>query len=86
MHWHLQKPLKFSCRLNRALWERPLWHFASGRSNGEIGRFAALGFGERLLQHGFTRPASWLILDGVLSIVMLILAAALGLGALQQAK
>jgi L-lysine exporter family protein LysE/ArgO len=48
-----------------------------GAASASIGWFAALGYGARLLTPLFARPAAWRVLDAVVGIVMLTLAASL---------
>lgn len=47
--------------------------------------FASLGYGARLLQPLFMRPAAWRILDAIVGVVMLVLAASLLAGAFARA-
>jgi L-lysine exporter family protein LysE/ArgO len=54
---------------------RPI--FVLGAASASIGWFAALGYGARLLTPLFARPAAWRVLDAVVGIVMLTLAASL---------
>lgn len=61
---------------------RPIFVF--GAASASFTWFTALGYGARLLQPVFTRPSAWRILDAVVGIVMLSLAASLVLGALNQ--
>jgi L-lysine exporter family protein LysE/ArgO len=51
--------------------------FLFGAGLASVGWFSALGFGARLLAPWFAKPASWRILDGVVGLTMLGLAAAL---------
>ncbi|MCF6371366.1 LysE/ArgO family amino acid transporter [Rhizobium halophilum] len=60
--------------------------FAVGAATASFTWFAILGYGARLLQPVFTRPVAWRILDAVVGIVMLSLAASLVLSALKQAR
>ncbi|MET3585305.1 L-lysine exporter family protein LysE/ArgO [Pseudorhizobium tarimense] len=60
--------------------------FAVGAATASFTWFAILGYGARLLQPVFTRPVAWRILDAVVGIVMLSLAASLVLSALNQAR
>lgn len=54
--------------------------FVAGAAAASFAWFAALGYGARLLQPLFVRPAAWRVLDGVVAAVMLALAAALVAG------
>ncbi|PHR92226.1 MAG: amino acid transporter [Leeuwenhoekiella sp.] len=54
---------------------RPI--FVLGAASASIGWFAALGYGARLLTPLFARPTAWRVLDAVVGIVMLTLAASL---------
>ncbi|WAJ27987.1 LysE/ArgO family amino acid transporter [Antarcticirhabdus aurantiaca] len=56
--------------------------FVLGAASASFAWFAALGYGARLLQPVFTRPAAWRVLDACVGIVMLSLAASLAAGAL----
>lgn len=51
------------------------WFFGAGMGAGSVLWFAALGFGARMLAPVFARPLAWRILDGLIAIVMLTLAA-----------
>ena len=53
------------------------WWFAAGAALGSILWFFALGFGARLLQPVFARPAAWRVLDGIIAVVMAALAVSL---------
>ena len=53
------------------------WHFGTGAAVGSVLWFTALGVGARLLRPVFARPAAWRVLDGVIALVMLVLAAGL---------
>ncbi|KQT47619.1 amino acid transporter [Aureimonas sp. Leaf454] len=59
---------------------RPVFVF--GAALASFTWFTGLGYGARLLQPVFTRPAAWRILDAVVGIVMLTLAASLVVGTL----
>ncbi|WP_082505316.1 LysE/ArgO family amino acid transporter [Aureimonas sp. Leaf324] len=59
---------------------RPL--FLLGAAAASFLWFAGLGYGARLLQPVFTRPSAWRVLDAVVGVVMLALAASLVVGAL----
>lgn len=56
---------------------RPI--FVTGAASASFAWFAALGYGARILQPVFARPAAWRVLDAVVGIVMLTLAASLAL-------
>jgi L-lysine exporter family protein LysE/ArgO len=58
------------------------WWFGLGAVVGSVVWFTALGYGARLLQPVFAKPAAWRVLDAVIALVMLALAASLVLGAL----
>ncbi|WP_421859446.1 LysE/ArgO family amino acid transporter [Oricola sp.] len=51
--------------------------FALGAMAASFVWFFALGYGARLLQPVFARPAAWRVLDGLIAIVMFALAASL---------
>lgn len=53
------------------------WVFGAGAALGSILWFSALGFGARHLRGFFASEVSWRILDGVIAIVMLLLAISL---------
>jgi L-lysine exporter family protein LysE/ArgO len=53
------------------------WWFGAGAVLGSILWFAALGFGARLLQPVFARPAAWRVLDGIIAVVMVAIALSL---------
>lgn len=50
------------------------WWFAAGAMLGSVIWFTALGLGARLLIPVFRRKRSWQVLDGVIALVMLVLA------------
>ncbi|HSN37590.1 MAG TPA: LysE/ArgO family amino acid transporter, partial [Arthrobacter sp.] len=50
------------------------WWFAAGAGLGSVVWFVALGTGARYLAPLFARPGSWRVLDGVIALVMVILA------------
>jgi len=58
------------------------WWFGIGAVLGSIVWFTALGFGARLLQPVFARPAAWRVLDAIIAVVMVALAVSLLVGAL----
>jgi L-lysine exporter family protein LysE/ArgO len=53
------------------------WWFAAGAAVGSVLWFAGLGFGARLLRPVFARPAAWRVLDGLIAVVMAVLAGSL---------
>lgn len=57
------------------------WWFVAGAALASITWFAALGFGARLLAPLFARPRAWQVLDVLIGLVMLALAALLVSGA-----
>jgi L-lysine exporter family protein LysE/ArgO len=56
------------------------WWFALGAVLGSVLWFTALGFGSRLLRPLFAKPVAWRILDALIALVMLAIAASLLLG------
>lgn len=54
---------------------RPI--FVAGAATASITWFAALGYGARILTPLFARPSAWKVLDAIVCIVMLTLAASL---------
>ncbi|MET0435168.1 MAG: LysE/ArgO family amino acid transporter [Cellulomonas sp.] len=56
------------------------WWFGGGAVLGSLLWFAGLGYGARLLRPLFARPGAWRVLDGVIALVMLAIAASLLLG------
>jgi L-lysine exporter family protein LysE/ArgO len=56
------------------------WWFAAGAALGSVAWFSALGFGSRMLRPVFAKPVAWRILDGLIAVVMIALAASLLLG------
>ncbi|MFC3690065.1 LysE/ArgO family amino acid transporter [Aquipuribacter hungaricus] len=59
--------------------EHRLW-FAAGAVTASLLWFTALGWGARLLRPLFARPGAWRVLDGLVALVMLVLAVTLLLG------
>ena len=53
------------------------WYFALGAMAASVIWFFSLGFGARFLIPVFARPGAWRILDGVIAVVMWLLAASL---------
>ena len=51
--------------------------FVAGAATASIAWFAALGYGARILTPLFARPSAWRVLDAVVGVVMLALAASL---------
>jgi L-lysine exporter family protein LysE/ArgO len=56
------------------------WLFGAGAAVGSIVWFAALGYGARLLQPVFAKPVAWRVLDAIIAVVMVGIAASLLLG------
>jgi len=57
------------------------WWFGLGATLGSVVWFTALGYGARLLQPVFARPAAWRVLDAIIAVVMVALAVSLVVGA-----
>ena len=57
------------------------WWFGLGAVLGSIVWFTALGYGARLLQPVFARPAAWRVLDAVIAVTMVAIAVSLVVGA-----
>ena len=53
------------------------WWFAAGAAGSSVLWFSALGYGARSLAPVFARPLAWQLLDGLIGVVMLALAALL---------
>jgi L-lysine exporter family protein LysE/ArgO len=53
------------------------WWFGAGAVVASIVWFTALGLGARLLQPVFAKPSAWRVLDGVVAVVMVVIAATL---------
>lgn len=51
--------------------------FVAGAATASVSWFAALGYGARVLTPVFARPSAWKVLDGIVCVVMLTLAATL---------
>jgi L-lysine exporter family protein LysE/ArgO len=51
--------------------------FIAGASSASLGWFVLLGFGARRLAPWFARPRAWQVLDGLIGVTMLVLAALL---------
>lgn len=56
------------------------WWFALGGAIASIVWFFVLGYSARLLTRFFATPRSWQILDGVVAVVMIVIAARLAFG------
>jgi L-lysine exporter family protein LysE/ArgO len=56
------------------------WWFAAGAGTGSVVWFTGLGFGARLLAPLLRRPFAWRVLDVVIALTMLAVAAKLALG------
>lgn len=57
------------------------WWFGAGAGVASIAWFTALGLGARLLAPVFARPIAWRILDGLIAVVMFVIAVTLVVGA-----
>ena len=53
------------------------WWFASGAAAASVLWFSALGYGARWLAPIFAQPRAWQVLDGLIGVVMLVLAGTL---------
>ena len=53
------------------------WAFGVGAMIGSVLWFTALGFGARLLAPVFAKPLAWRVLDGIIAVVMVVLAISL---------
>ncbi|MGV8913754.1 MAG: LysE/ArgO family amino acid transporter [Rhodoglobus sp.] len=56
------------------------WWFALGACLGSIVWFAAIGYGSRYLRPLFAKPMAWRVLDIVIAVIMVVLAASLVAG------
>ncbi len=56
------------------------WLFGIGAATASVVWFTALGFGARLLRPVFARPLAWRVLDGLIAVVMVAIAASLLIG------
>jgi L-lysine exporter family protein LysE/ArgO len=56
------------------------WWFGLGAAVGSVLWFTALGYGARFLRPVFARPAAWRLLDALIALVMIAIAAGLLLG------
>jgi L-lysine exporter family protein LysE/ArgO len=53
------------------------WAFGAGAAGASVVWFSALGAGARLLRPVFARPTAWRVLDGIIAVVMVVLAVGL---------
>jgi len=53
------------------------WHFGAGAAVASVLWFSGLGLGARLLRPVFARPRAWQVLDGLIAVVMVVLAVGL---------
>jgi L-lysine exporter family protein LysE/ArgO len=53
------------------------WWFAAGAAVASVAWFTALGYGARVLRPVFARPVAWRVLDAIIAVVMLVIAATL---------
>ncbi len=60
-----------------AQWGEARWWFAAGAAASSVLWFTALGYGARWLAPWFARPRAWQVLDGLIGVVMLGIAALL---------
>lgn len=56
------------------------WVFAAGAAVGSFAWFFGLGYGARRLAPVFARPSAWRVLDGLIAVVMTLIALSLALG------
>ncbi|EAR25639.1 putative transporter [marine actinobacterium PHSC20C1] len=56
------------------------WWFALGACLGSVVWFAAIGYGSRYLRPLFAKPMAWRVLDIVIAVIMVVLAASLVAG------
>ncbi len=56
------------------------WWFALGASVASVAWFTGLGYGARLLSPLLARPSAWRVLDVLIGLTMLVIAASLALG------
>ena len=56
------------------------WWFVTGGAIASILWFAVLGFGARALTRFFATPRSWQILDWIIAVIMVVIAARIALG------
>jgi L-lysine exporter family protein LysE/ArgO len=60
-----------------AQWGPARWWFAAGAASASVVWFTSLGYGARWLAPVFARPRAWQVLDALIGVVMLALAAML---------
>ena len=60
-----------------AQWGEARWWFAAGAAGSSVLWFTALGYGARWLAPWFARPRAWQVLDALIGVVMLGIAALL---------
>ena len=63
-----------------ATWGDGRWIYGSGVASASAVFFFALGYGARLLAPVFARPVAWRVLDTIVGLTMLVIAAALVMG------
>lgn len=63
-----------------ASYEDAKWIFAAGAITGSVVWFTALGYGSRLLSGVLARPGAWRVLDGVIAVLMVMIAITLLMG------
>jgi len=56
------------------------WLFAAGAAVGSVLWFTSLGYGARYLGRGLSGPRAWRVLDAVIAVVMIAIAASLVIG------
>lgn len=56
------------------------WAFAAGAVVASLVWFTGLGYGARLGSRFFARPGAWRVLDGLIGVTMLLIAASLAVG------
>ncbi len=56
------------------------WWFAAGAMVASLAWFLSLAYGARLLGRMFTSPVAWRVLDGIIAVVMALIALSLVLG------
>ena len=56
------------------------WWFAAGAMFASLAWFLSLAYGARLLGRMFTSPVAWRVLDGIIAVVMALIALSLVLG------
>lgn len=78
-HVYLDTVLLLGAVANQQVPDARRW-FAAGAIAGSFIWFAALGFGARLLQPFFAKPASWRLLDALIAVLMFGLGLRMALG------